>query len=204
VVPLLAATALACALVVLTPGPGALMVLHLGASGGRRASLGFVLGHLAGDLVWTLLALVALRWARLVSPAFFAVLTVVSALYLIYLGVRAFACAPEREAAPVGTRAALRGAVFGITNPKSYPVTLAIFAALLGDRIELLTVSAIPLFLMAALVGSASAGALLAWVSGLHVVRETYRRAAGAISRTVALVFFAFAAWSLVHFFTSR
>ncbi|GAA0940740.1 LysE family translocator [Nonomuraea longicatena] len=202
--PLLAATALACALVVLTPGPGALMVLHLGASGGRRSSLGFVLGHMAGDLIWTLLALLALRWARLVSPAFFAVLTVVSALYLIYLGVRAFTGAPTRETAPAGTRAALRGAVFGITNPKSYPVTLAVFAALLGDRIEVLTAAAIPMFLTAALVGSVSAGALLAWISGLRVVRETYRRAAGTISRTVALVFFAFAAWSLVQFFTSR
>ncbi|MFC7586315.1 LysE family translocator [Nonomuraea antimicrobica] len=144
--PLLAATVLSCALVVLTPGPGVLMVLHLGASGGRRSSFGFVLGHLAGDLVWAALALVALRWVRLVSPVFFAVLTVAGALYLIYLGGRALASARALQAvAPLGgRRAVLRGAAFGVTNPKSYPVTLAIFTAVLGDRVEVLTPATIP------------------------------------------------------------
>ncbi|MFI6539574.1 LysE family translocator [Nonomuraea sp. NPDC050547] len=198
---LLAATVLSCALVVLTPGPGVLMVLHLGASGGRRSSFVFVLGHLAGDLVWSALALVALRWVRLISPVFFAALTMASALYLIYLGVRALAAAdtPQRAAAFTGRRAMLQGAAFGMTNPKSYPVTLAVFTAVLGDRIELLTVATIPLFLAAGLLGCLASGALLSWISGLPALRQAYGRAAPAISRLVALVFFGFAAWSLIH-----
>ncbi|WP_043633193.1 LysE family translocator [Nonomuraea candida] len=203
---LLAATVLSCALVVLTPGPGVLMVLHLGAGGGRRSSLGFVLGHLAGDLLWAALALVALRWVQLVSPVFFTALTVASAGYLSYLGGRALASAraPQRAAIPDGRRAVLRGAVFGVTNPKSYPVTLAIFTALLGERIEVLTPATIPLFLAAALLGSLASGVLLSWLSGLGMVRETYRRAAPVISRIVAVVFFGFAAWSLLQLLTAR
>ncbi|GLW09904.1 lysine transporter LysE [Microtetraspora sp. NBRC 13810] len=200
---LLAATALSCALVVLTPGPGVLMVLHLGASGGRRSSFVFVLGHLAGDLLWAALALVALRWVQLVSPVFFTALTAVSALYLIYLGVRVLASAhaPQTAGTLNGRRAILRGAGFGMTNPKSYPVTLAIFTAVLGDRVELLTISTVPLFLAAALLGSLASGTLLSWLSGLEIVRDTYRRAAPTISRVVALVFFGFAAWSLARTF---
>ncbi|GAA3687004.1 LysE family translocator [Nonomuraea antimicrobica] len=200
--PLLAATVLSCALVVLTPGPGVLMVLHLGASGGRRSSFGFVLGHLAGDLVWAALALVALRWVRLVSPVFFAVLTVAGALYLIYLGGRALASAraPQAVAPLGGRRAVLRGAAFGVTNPKSYPVTLAIFTAVLGDRVEVLTPATIPLFLAAALLGSLVSGTLLAWLSGLELVRDAYRRAAPVVGRVVAVAFFGFAAWSLTRF----
>ncbi|MFI6293996.1 LysE family translocator [Nonomuraea sp. NPDC050790] len=203
---LLAATVLSCALVVLTPGPGVLMVLHLGASGGRRSSFVFVLGHLAGDLVWAALALVALRWVQVISPVFFAVLTVASALYLVYLGVRAMVSAGAPRPEPVGTgrRAVLQGAAFGMTNPKSYPVTLAVFTAVLGDRIDLLTVSTLPLFLAAGLLGCLASGTLLAWISGLPALRQAYGRAAPAISRLVALVFFGFAAWSIAHLLLNR
>lgn len=68
---LLLATALSCALVVLTPGPGVLTVLHIGTGSGRRPAAHFLLGHLAGDLMWALLALIALRWVQLLSPAAF-------------------------------------------------------------------------------------------------------------------------------------
>lgn len=200
-IPLLAATVLSCFLIVLTPGPGVLMILHLGAHGGRRTSSLFVVGHLAGDLTWAALALIALRWVQLLSPVFFTVLTLLSALYLIYLGIRALMAAhtPQADTAPAGPRTVLQGAAFGMTNPKSYPVTFAIFTAVLGDRIELLKVSTIPLFLAASVLGCLTAGMLLAWISGLDVIRRLYNKAAPWISRAVALVFFAFAAWSLVH-----
>ncbi|ROQ65238.1 LysE family transporter [Streptomyces sp. NBC_01260] len=200
-VTLLCATVLSCALVVLTPGPGVLMVLHIGASSGRRPSAFFVVGHLAGDLIWAALALIALRWVQLISPTFFTILTLASALYLAYLGARALvaAQAPQAVIALADSRVVLQGVAFGMTNPKSYPVTFAIFAAVLGDRVELLTVSTIPLFVAASALGCLAAGMLLAWFSGLGAVRRFYNKSAPRLGRGVALVFFAFAAWSLAH-----
>ncbi|MFF4755534.1 LysE family translocator [Streptomyces sp. NPDC002514] len=198
---LLLATALSCALVVLTPGPGVLTVLHIGTGSGRRPAAHFLLGHLAGDLMWALLALIALRWVQLLSPAVFTVLTVASALYLVYLGIRALAAAsaPDSGASAYARRPLAHGAVFGLTNPKSYPVTLAIFASVIAGNIDLLTAATVPLFLLASALGCITADALLVWIVGLHTVRKLYARAAPWITRGVAFLFFGFAAYSLLH-----
>jgi threonine/homoserine/homoserine lactone efflux protein len=198
---LLLATAASCALVVLTPGPGVLTAVHIGVGSGRRAAALFLSGNLAGDLLWALLALIALRWVQLLSPAVFTVLTVASALYLIYLGVRALASAagPDGSSASYARRPLAHGAVFGLTNPKSYPVTLAIFTSVIAGRIGVLTPSTIPLFLCAALVGCVVADALLVGFVGLQLVRRVYATAAPWVIRGVAFLFFGFAAYSLVQ-----
>ncbi|MET8981200.1 LysE family transporter [Streptomyces sp. NPDC004539] len=197
---LLLATALSCALVVLTPGPGVLTALHIGTGSGRRPAARFLLGHLAGDLLWALLALIALRWVQLLSPVVFTALTAASALYLVYLGVRALmsASAPGTPSA-YARRPLAHGAVFGLTNPKSYPVTLAVFTSVIAGNIGLLTAATVPLFLLAAALGCVAADAVLVWLVGLRAVRELYTRAAPWITRGVAFLFFGFAAYSLVH-----
>ena len=43
----------------LIPGPAFLALLGIGATQGRRAGVGFLAGHLAGDVVWA-----ALAWSR--------------------------------------------------------------------------------------------------------------------------------------------
>ncbi|MFE5097266.1 LysE family translocator [Streptomyces sp. NPDC056638] len=110
---------------VLTPGPGVLTVLHIGTGSGRKAAAHFLLGHLTGDLMWALLALIALRWVQLLTPVVFTVLTAASALYMVYLGIRALAAAsaPHGATASYARRRLAHGALFGLTNPKSCPVT---------------------------------------------------------------------------------
>lgn len=186
---------------VLTPGPGVLTALHIGTGSGRRPAAHFLFGHLAGDAMWALLALLALRWVQLLSPVVFTVLTVASALYLIYLGIRALmaASAPDGGASAYARRPLAHGAVFGLTNPKSYPVTLAIFTSVIAGNIDLLTAATVPLFLLAGTLGCITADALLVWVVGLHIVRSLYARAAPLITRGVAFLFFGFAAYSLLH-----
>ena len=51
---------LAAAAYTLTPGPAFLALLGIGATQGRRAGIGFLAGHLAGDVMWASLALVAI------------------------------------------------------------------------------------------------------------------------------------------------
>ena len=62
---LLLPTLLAAMAYTLTPGPAFLALLGIGATQGRRAGIGFLAGHLAGDVVWASLALVASESARI-------------------------------------------------------------------------------------------------------------------------------------------
>ncbi len=199
---LLAAAFVASAIVVLTPGPAVIAALNLGASRGRRAGAGFIFGHLAGDVLWTLLALIALVWANLLSPGFFAVLGLFCAGYLGYLGVRALLAHKGRKGASFAPgRPVWTGVLFGLSNPKSYPVTLSLFTALLGGQLGALTPQQLPVFLLACLAGFLAADLVLIWLIGLPVVRRVYQRRQRLISRATGLVFLYFAASILWHSF---
>ncbi|MFG2111842.1 LysE family translocator [Streptomyces sp. NPDC048718] len=178
-----------------------LTVLHIGTGKGRRQAAHFLLGHLAGDLMWAPLALIALRWVQLLFPAVFPALTVAGALYLVYLGIRAPAAASALDSgSSVHARRPLaHGAVFGLINPKSHPVTLAIFTSVIAGNTGMLTAATVPVFLPAGALGRITADALLAWIVGLQAVRTLYSRAAPWITRGVAFLFFGFAASSLLH-----
>jgi threonine/homoserine/homoserine lactone efflux protein len=189
--------------VILTPGPAVLAFLGLGATRGRVAGALFVTGHLAGDLLWATLAIVALVWTRALDPWVFVALAGTCGLYLGYLGLRAIATrSAEATATALGTkRPLLRGFVFGLTNPKSYPVTLAIFAALLGGSIERIDAGDAAILLGAAFAGFVIGDVVLVWLVGTPWLVRLYKayqlwilRATGAL-----FLFFAGDALSLAY-----
>jgi threonine/homoserine/homoserine lactone efflux protein len=195
---LLLASATAGAAYTLTPGPGFLALLGVGAAQGRRAGAGFLLGHFAGDVLWSTLALLAIVGARAVGGAVFALLGLVCGAYLGWLGVRTLRSRPvEAGGAAAARRPLLRGLAFGLTNPKSYPVALASFTALLGTQAASLAWSALPFLLGAACVGFLAADGMLVALAGAPRVRRAYRRHEVLILRLSGLVFLAFAAAAL-------
>lgn len=197
---LLFRAALACAVVVLTPGPAVLAVLNLAAVRGRRAGAGFIFGHLAGDLLWTVLALVALVWVNVLSPVVFIILGLFCGGYLAYLGVKALLSKSSNSKDIFNVkRPHLLGLTFGLSNPKSYPVTLSLFTALLGSRLNDLTVSHLPLFLVVCFAGFLVADFILIWLIGLGVVRFIYQKYALWITRATGLLFLYFAGSVLWH-----
>ena len=196
---ILMAAAMAGAIVVLTPGPAVLALLGIGAAQGRRAGAGFLIGHLVGDTLWAMLALTALIGAKVIAPAVFQILAVVCGAYLLYLGVRAVLV--RRDATgQVSTsvrRPLYRGLMFGITNPKSYPVTLSVFTALLAGNLESLTVANAPLLLGAVFVGFLVADAILIWLVGTPPLRRLYRAGEIWIVRATGVMFIGFAVATL-------
>ena len=68
---LLLPTLIAAMAYTLTPGPAFLALLGIGATQGRRAGVGFLAGHLAGDVVWASLALVAIIGAQSLGTVMF-------------------------------------------------------------------------------------------------------------------------------------
>ncbi len=196
---LLLASALAGAAYTLTPGPGFLALLGIGAAQGRRAAAGFILGHFAGDVLWSTLALLAIVGVRSVGSTVFDLLGLACGLYLGWLGMRALRARPAGDGDPAaGTRRPLlRGLAFGLTNPKAYPVALATFTALLGSEAASLAWSSLPLLLGAACAGFLAADMVLVMLAGAASVRRLYRRHEVAVLRLSGLVFLAFAAAAL-------
>lgn len=198
---LLFASGLAGAAYVITPGPAVLALLGIGASRGRGAGARFLGGHLVGDLIWSALALVAIIGAQAIGSFWFDILGLFCGGYLFWLGWRAVRV--RRTAA--GTldtgveHPLLRGLTFGITNPKSSPVAVATFTALLGGHAAALTWASLPALLGAAFLGFLAAYAVLIAIIGAATVRRIYRRYELWITRASGVMFIGFALHAVLH-----
>ncbi len=198
---LLAATVLAGFIYGIVPGPGVLALLGIGAGQGRGAGAAFLAGHLAGDAVWTGLAIVAIVGARTIGSTVFDGLALVSAVYLFWLGLRAIRTrGPSGPGGPApARRPLLHGLVFGSTNPKAYPVAVATFTALLSSRADQLGWGLLPALILASVAGSAAAYALLVALVGAPAVRRGYRRHEVLIARASGVLFMGFSVHTLLH-----
>jgi threonine/homoserine/homoserine lactone efflux protein len=194
----LLSAAVAGCLYVVSPGPAVLALVGIGAAKGRRPALFFLFGHLAGDALWCSLAITALVGAKVFDPLLFELVALACGLYLGFLGFKGVTARSAEGADDlVGERPWLRGIAFGLTNPKSYPVALAMYGALLAGRPEALTFAAMPLLFAASVVGFLCGDAILAWVVGTGVMRRLYLSHAVTIVRVVGALFLAFAASTL-------
>jgi threonine/homoserine/homoserine lactone efflux protein len=191
---LLLASALSGAAYTLAPGPAFLALLGIGASRGRRAGALFLCGHFVGDVLWASLSLTAVIGARTIGTLFFDVLGMVCGLYLCWLGVQS-ATARRGMDGTVTTeprRPLVRGLAFGLSNPKAYPVAVAMFTALLARYASVLDWGAFVPLLAAACVGFVVADGVLVSVIGAAVVRRVYRRHALWVTRVSGVLFLGF------------
>ena len=194
----LAASALAGAAYTITPGPAFLMLLGIGAAQGRPAAIYFVGGHLAGDVTWSSLALVAIIGAREIGSTPFDLLGMACGLYLGWLGLGALRYRADRQGGIMRVaRPGLRGFTFGMTNPKGYPVAVATFTALLAGQADALSWAAFPALLAAAFIGFLAADVILVLVAGATKVRAAYQAHETVIVRLSGLIFLGFAAAAL-------
>lgn len=185
----------------ITPGPGVLAVLGIGADRGRRAGAAFLIGHLAGDILWSGMALVAIIGVTTIGTFVFDLLGAVSGLYLFWLGWRAIRVRKGADGSIEASvhRPLLHGLTFGITNPKAYPVAVATLTALLSAKAGMLTWSMLPALLLTSCAGGIFAYAILVAVVGANAVRRTYRRYEIPITRASGIMFVGFALNALYH-----
>ncbi|CAN7520482.1 LysE family translocator [Neorhizobium sp. LjRoot104] len=185
----------------LIPGPAFLALLGIGAGQGRQAGAFFMGGHLAGDVLWSGLALVAIIGAKTVGTTLFDILGVFCGLYLGWIGWSALRAKPKENGGALVTveKPLRRGLIFGLTNPKGYPVALATFTALLASSADALDFSALPLLLAVSLIGFLTADLVLIGIIGAGVVRRFYRKHERVIVRLSGLLFIGFAVQALWH-----
>lgn len=185
----------------ITPGPGVLALLGIGAEQGRRAGASFLSGHLFGDVVWATISLVAIIGVHAIGPLVFDLLGLASGAYLLWLGYRALTFRPSSgRGGPARTRRPFRhGIVFGMTNPKAYPVAIATFTALLSGRASELSWGMLPVLVAASLLGGFAAYGILVAAVGTGSIRRGYRRHEVLITRLSGLLFAGFAVSALLH-----
>lgn len=184
---------------VISPGPAFLAVFGLAAARGRPPAARFVIGHLAGDLLWAALALAAIIGISRVGPLLFDALGIVCGTTLIILGTRA-ALSREKDAAPaaIGAQRPLAaGVLFGLTNPKAYPVSTAMFTAIALPFASPLHWIDAPGLLGAAFIGFVLADIVIVFSAGLPAVRRFFNGHGQAITRVVGVLFIAFGVKSL-------
>jgi threonine/homoserine/homoserine lactone efflux protein len=194
----LVSAATAGCLYVVSPGPAVLALVGIGAAKGRAPAWWFLTGHLFGDTLWCSLAVVALVGAQVLDPLIFELVALACGIYLGRLGWRAVTASSAKAADDlVGDAPWRRGVLFGLTNPKSYPVALSMFTALLAGRAEQLGFQAMPELLVAAFVGFLIGDAILVFAVGTGFMRRLYRDHAVWIVRVTGAVFLAFATATL-------
>ncbi len=192
---------LAALFYVLIPGPAFLALLGIGAGQGRKAGAFFVSGHLFGDLVWSTLALVAIVGAKTIGTFVFDLLGLLCGFYLAWIGWSAVTAKPKDDGKSLVNveRPFRRGLIFGVTNPKGYPVALATFTALVAGSAGALTFSALPLLLAVSFAGFITADIILISIIGAGAVRRFYRAHERLIVRCSGVLFMGFAAQALWH-----
>ncbi len=191
---LLVGAASAAAVSTLTPGPAFLSLLGIGATRGRTPAAWFIFGHLAGDLLWSTLSMMAIIGSRLLGPLVFELLGLVCGGYLFWIGYKAVAVRKQRDGAPTLAvrRPLLRGVAFGLTNPKGYPVAVALFTAFLAGK-GTLTWGMLPALEAAACAGFLAADVVVVGLVGTQWTRRLFRRHEAVISRVCGVVFIGFA-----------
>jgi threonine/homoserine/homoserine lactone efflux protein len=192
------ATAAAAFLYVASPGPAFLALFTLAAAKGRKAGAWFISGHLVGDVSWGALAFAAIIGANRLGPTLFEILGFGCGAYLIYLGVKAVRTKKESSAPAVGSRRPLlAGMAFGLTNPKAYPVAVAIFTAIAAPFAKSLTFADAPKLVLAAFAGFLAGDLTLIFAAGLPAVRRFFLRHGVIVTRVVGVLFIGFGAKSI-------
>lgn len=191
---LLLASAVSGAAYTLAPGPAFLALLGIGAGSGRRAGALFLAGHFVGDVVWASLSLVAIIGARTMGTLVFDILGLACGAYLCLLGWRAVTVrrGADGSLTTEPRRPLVRGLAFGLSNPKAYPVAVAMFTALLAGHASALDWSSFAPLLAAACVGFVIADIILVTVIGASLVRRIYRRHALWVTRISGVLFLGF------------
>jgi len=88
------ALAAACFIFMATPGPGTMALVGHTLANGFRRSTGFILGMVAGDLLYLAFAILGMAMIARSFEDVFTVIRLAAAGYLVYLGIRAWRAIP--------------------------------------------------------------------------------------------------------------
>ncbi|HEX7177877.1 MAG TPA: LysE family translocator [Pyrinomonadaceae bacterium] len=121
----------------MTPGPDTLYVLARSVGQGRRAGVVSVLGGSTGRLIHTFATALGLSALLVSSPKAYAVVKLLGAVYLVYLGVRMlFGGGEKRERVEAGGQSLARIYAQGLATNVLNPAVAAFFISFLPQFVN--------------------------------------------------------------------
>lgn len=126
-----------------TPGPGVFAIVARALAQGFRPTLVFIIGIIAGDVVYLLLAALGLSVLATQYAAAFGLLKIAGGAYLVFLGVQTWRSASRVESAgdaglaPVQPRGAARGFLSGLSVTLGNPKVVVFYVAFLPAFMDL-------------------------------------------------------------------
>jgi len=136
------ALTVACFVLMLAPGPGALATIARGLAHGLGRTVIFILGIVTGDLIYLFLSIFGLSALASTYGEIFVVIRWAGAAYLIYLGIKAWrAPTTPLEARPVEAAKPMRDFGGGLILTLGNPKVILLYTALLPSFIDLTSLS---------------------------------------------------------------
>lgn len=171
---------------VASPGPGIVALVARVLAFGSRGIAGFILGMVAGDLIWFSVAASGFALlAQTLAPIFIAV-KVAGILYLAYLAWRTWnASVDETAFAQAPRQNALRACLAGLSMTLGNPKVILFFLALLPSVVDLPHLSPLGLTMMAATLVTVLGTVLVLYVALAEHARRVFttRRARRLLNR---------------------
>ena len=168
--------AVACFVLMAAPGPGTMATVGRGLAQGFAGTLAFILGIVAGDLVYLFLAVLGLA---AVASQFGEVLVVVrwlGAVYLVYLGIKAWrAPAKPIDDVTVEGGSAARDFLGGLALTLGNPKVVLIYTALLPSFVDLGSLGAPDVFVVAVIVSGVLFGVMAGYAFLAARARRLFR-----------------------------
>ncbi len=147
------ALVIACFALMAVPGPGVLATVARGLAHGLGRTLIFILGIVAGDLIYLFLAILGLAALASAYSEIFVVIRWGGAAYLIYLGIKAWrAPAVPLESTSVKPANPVRDFMGGLLMTLGNPKVILLYTAFLPTFIDLTALSHTDIAIVAAMV----------------------------------------------------
>jgi len=190
--------------IVILPGMDMAYVLASALSRGRSAGLAAVAGMVAGGAAHVLMGTLGVGLVLQLFPAAFNAVLVAGAIYVGWMGWSLWRSPASLGGATTSTPAGfaptfLRAVATCLLNPKAYLFMVAVFPQFLRPDQGPVLPQAIVLGAIIAAAQALVYGGVAVGASGLRATLARSAAAQVALSRAVAALLMAVAAWSLLH-----
>lgn len=191
-------------LYILTPGPVFLSILTLVAERGRFMAVRFLTGSWLGTSFWLVFTTASIIEASRLPPVILTTLSSACGIYLCWLAYKMLQNARKPGSVIIFKRPTLDGLTLGFLNPKSYPVMLSVFSALLLGQHETMTWENFPKFYLLAVSGMIMAYGFLITLFGFKVFKRFYLRFSVPITYLFSILYLGFGLNLLVNAFKAQ
>ena len=188
-------------LMLLTPGPVFVANIALISQEGRLKGLQLMSGAIIGDILWLFLTCLFIIETNRLPETLFNIFAVICGIYILYLAYRIYQGGKHEHKARIFKRPFIDGLMLGIFNPKSYPVFVALFSALVLDFISQMTWVDFPAIFFFSLLGFIAAYALVLITAGFKAVKDFYSKNFKHFSYLFAAIFVYFGVTLIIGIF---